>query len=73
MHIWRGMCILARTRRMENGDIPTGEHSLGGLCRRIILNPPSNCGSDFEGALLFSRDQLTCILEHFRGWFIMVN
>ena len=57
----------------RSGDIPTEEQSLGGLCTRIILNLPSNCGSDFERALLFSRDQLTCNLEHSRGWFIMVN
>ena len=51
----------------QDGDIPTGEQSLGGLCRKIVLNPPPNCGSDFEGFILFSRDQLTSILEHFRG------
>ena len=28
-------------------EIPDGEQALGGLCRKIVLNPPPNCGSDF--------------------------
>ena len=48
-------------------EIPDGEQALGGLCRKIVLNPPPNCGSDFEGCVVNLREQLTYILEHLRG------
>ena len=59
--------VLPRVDVNNAEEIPDGEQALGGLCRKIVLNPPPNCGSDFEGCVLNLREQLTYILEHLRG------